>query len=463
MSRKRAPLVILVLFLCLFILSPATADDATTLYQQALDLYYKGKNEDALTLVEKSLALNAKSSNSWNLKGMILNSMGRYQDAVNAYDEAIALKPTSHIAYNNKGNALKNLVRYEEALEAYNKALAINPTYVPAYTNRGNLFSRLGRYDEAVKSLESALSYDPHYSLAWYSLGLVYQKMDRHQDAVVSFDKAIAEDPGYKEAYYAKGVSLVKLGQTDAAGVAFNRVLELDPSHADAKNQLNQIAGQKTENTELVPNIPFEAGSFDLGGVIIIILVLAGATGGLLIWKFRGSLIKSKGTVPITPSPSSPEYPVAPLPGTSGREHKHDIFISYSSKDKPVADAVCAHLEARKIKCWIAPRDLLPGILYQEGIIRAIEESRIMVFIFSSHSNSSPHIIRELTKAVSSGVIIIPFRIEDILPSKAMEYLISAPHWLDAITPPLEAHIRTLGDTIEGLLHSAQETGEKVS
>src|SRR5713101_8280389 len=39
----------------------------------------------------------------------------------------------------------------------------------------------------------------------------------------------------------------------------------------------------------------------------------------------------------------------------------HDVFISYSSKDKPVADAVCAGLEGRGIRCWAAPRDILPG------------------------------------------------------------------------------------------------------
>jgi hypothetical protein len=38
----------------------------------------------------------------------------------------------------------------------------------------------------------------------------------------------------------------------------------------------------------------------------------------------------------------------------------HDVFISYSSKDKTVADSVCAKLEQEKISCWIAPRDILP-------------------------------------------------------------------------------------------------------
>ena len=51
----------------------------------------------------------------------------------------------------------------------------------------------------------------------------------------------------------------------------------------------------------------------------------------------------------------------------------HDVFISYSSQDKPVADAVCAGLEAAKIRCWIAPRDVRPGMDYASEIIEAIK------------------------------------------------------------------------------------------
>ena len=130
----------------------------------------------------------------------------------------------------------------------------------------------------------------------------------------------------------------------------------------------------------------------------------------------------------------------------------HDIFISYSSEDKPIADAICNHLESQKIRCWVAPRDILPGMNYQESIIDAIDSSSIMVLVFSSHSNKSPHVLTEVNEAMSNGVIIIPFRIEDILPSKAMKYLISIPHWLDAMTPPLEQHIQELAETIRILL-----------
>lgn len=130
----------------------------------------------------------------------------------------------------------------------------------------------------------------------------------------------------------------------------------------------------------------------------------------------------------------------------------HDVFISYAQQDKPIADAVCAKLESRNIRCWIAPRDVPPGSDFPEAIIDGIEGGRVIVLIFSSHANNSPHVIRELTNAVNKGRIIIPFRIEDVVPSKSMEYLISVPHWLDAVTPPLEHHIEVLAKTIECII-----------
>ncbi|HEX4485985.1 MAG TPA: toll/interleukin-1 receptor domain-containing protein [Terriglobales bacterium] len=130
----------------------------------------------------------------------------------------------------------------------------------------------------------------------------------------------------------------------------------------------------------------------------------------------------------------------------------HDVFISYSSKDKTVADAVCARLEARGIRCWIAPRDVQPGQPYGEEIIDAIHGSKTMVLVFSSNANASPHIPKEIERAVSHGVSIIPFRVEAVAPAKSLDYFISSVHWLDAITPPLESHLETLANTLLAVL-----------
>ena len=132
----------------------------------------------------------------------------------------------------------------------------------------------------------------------------------------------------------------------------------------------------------------------------------------------------------------------------------HDVFISYAAEDKQIADAACAAVESNGIRCWIAPRDVLPGTTYGKAIINAIRQSRILVLVFSSASNSSPQVMREVERAVNKGLIIIPLRIEDILPSEDIEYFISTSHWLDAFTPPLEAHLKHLAETVSTLLGS---------
>lgn len=135
----------------------------------------------------------------------------------------------------------------------------------------------------------------------------------------------------------------------------------------------------------------------------------------------------------------------------------HDVFISYASKDKPIADAVCATVEANGIRCWIAPRDVLPGMVYGKAIIRAISESQILVLVFTSASNSSSQVMREIERAVNRGLIIIPLRVENILPSEDIEFFISSSHWLDAWTPPLEAHLNQLAKTVSILLKPPSE------
>jgi len=130
----------------------------------------------------------------------------------------------------------------------------------------------------------------------------------------------------------------------------------------------------------------------------------------------------------------------------------HEVFISYSSQEKHIADAACAALEAQRISCWIAPRDILPGVEYGGAIIDGISQCQILVLIFSTSADRSPQVRREVERAVSKHKTIILFRVEDAKPSGSMEYSLSNTHWLDALTPPLEDHLSKLCETVAQLL-----------
>jgi TIR domain len=94
----------------------------------------------------------------------------------------------------------------------------------------------------------------------------------------------------------------------------------------------------------------------------------------------------------------------------------------------------------------------VPGLDWGAAIIDAINDAKVMVLIFSSSANTSKQIKREVERAVSKGVTLIPLRIEDVPLGKTLEYFISSEHWMDALSRPLEPHVDRLADAIRALL-----------
>jgi TIR domain len=130
----------------------------------------------------------------------------------------------------------------------------------------------------------------------------------------------------------------------------------------------------------------------------------------------------------------------------------HDVFLSYAAADKATALEVVKGLEDHGIRCWIAPRDIPAGSEYGEQIIEAVKGARVFVVIFSASANTSPHVRREVERAVSAEKTIVPFRIENVEPTGAMEYALGNTHWLDALSRPLGPHIATLLATAQRML-----------
>ena len=109
-----------------------------------------------------------------------------------------------------------------------------------------------------------------------------------------------------------------------------------------------------------------------------------------------------------------------------------------------VADAACAALESAGIRCWIAPRDIPPGDDWSAASIRAIDQSKVMVLIFSSNANESTEIPREVQRAANRKVRIVTVRIDGAEPAEALEYYLGAVQWFDALPPPVENHLQRL-------------------
>jgi hypothetical protein len=129
-----------------------------------------------------------------------------------------------------------------------------------------------------------------------------------------------------------------------------------------------------------------------------------------------------------------------------------DVFVSYSSYDKTWANAACSVMEQHRIRCWIAPRDITPGDEWGASIIKGLKACRLMVLVFSRHANASAQVRREVERAISRGMTVLPVRVEDIQPDGAMEYALGNTHWLDAFTPPVEQKLELLARSVLTLL-----------
>lgn len=112
---------------------------------------------------------------------------------------------------------------------------------------------------------------------------------------------------------------------------------------------------------------------------------------------------------------------------------KYDVFISYSSKDKEIADFLCKKIEESDLKCWIAPRNETAGMSYARQILQAINDSSVVLVCFSKYANSSAHVESEIDNAFGAGKVIIPFRIDNCEMSAELKYYLNKKHWLNGI------------------------------
>jgi formylglycine-generating enzyme required for sulfatase activity len=124
------------------------------------------------------------------------------------------------------------------------------------------------------------------------------------------------------------------------------------------------------------------------------------------------------------------------------------IFVAHSSVDQDTAQQMLQFLEARGIRCWIAPRDIPLGQQWAEAILDAIEEASAMLLVFSANSNDSPQVLREVERAVSMRVPIYPVKIEDVEPCRAMEYYLSSHQWKEVFKGDVEEKLTHLVPTI---------------
>jgi TolB-like protein/Flp pilus assembly protein TadD len=139
-----------------------------------------------------------------------------------------------------------------------------------------------------------------------------------------------------------------------------------------------------------------------------------------------------------------------PEPATAqGPSASCDVFVSYASQDVAVANAIVAALERHGLRCWIAPRDVVPGSLYADGIVRAITGAKVFALVLSEHAIASTHVGKEIERASSNRRPIIALR-TDLAPlTPSFQYFLSESQWIDVGAGGMDAASAKLVEAVQ--------------
>jgi hypothetical protein len=121
------------------------------------------------------------------------------------------------------------------------------------------------------------------------------------------------------------------------------------------------------------------------------------------------------------------------------------VFVSYSSKDSSQVRRIVGELEKRGRLCWMAPRDIPPGVpSWAEPIVTAIASSKLMLVLLTEHSIPSVEVLREVTLAADEKVPLLGVSLDATRLSPGLRYYFVAGQRLDVAQLGIDEQVRSI-------------------
>ena len=171
-------------------------DHPRALHYAGLLAHQQGRNEEALALIERSIALVPDQADWYSNLGIVLQSDQRLDSAIASYRRAIEIDPGHANAYNNLAVLLRATGQPVEAEAAYRAAIRLNPEHIDAYTNLGILLNGLKRTKEASACYCKAITLRPKHPEARKLLALAHCTLGEVDEATKILERWLEEEPG---------------------------------------------------------------------------------------------------------------------------------------------------------------------------------------------------------------------------------------------------------------------------
>lgn len=203
------------LLMSCFLVSPAFSQSGDVSYEDKLKKY----RADSLAAVKKNELKQQKQKEIQAKNAVLIESNNalaaykrkRYQQAVTLCDKAIAMDAEYAKAYYIKGIAQKKLRKYKESVSSLQLAVEKNPNNAAAFFALGGAFDIIGKVDEALKAYDDCIAVNQGYYKAYYQAGLVHMNKKKSYEKAIEYLKTASEkNPKYDKAFNGWGDALIK-------------------------------------------------------------------------------------------------------------------------------------------------------------------------------------------------------------------------------------------------------------
>ncbi len=184
----------------------------------------RGRYDEAIVDLERSLLDQRDNAQSWWWLGLALDGKDNIVRAKSAFDNAIRidanltrladgtryavqnptdkvlvmppvmgeLKPSgTPLQHKEAGNGLMQKNDIAGALAEFNSALRLDPNYTDALNNRANVYMRQGKSDLALADINRALEVEPGHRVAWLTRSRIYSSVGERKLALGDLDNAV--------------------------------------------------------------------------------------------------------------------------------------------------------------------------------------------------------------------------------------------------------------------------------
>ncbi|MDD4149111.1 MAG: tetratricopeptide repeat protein [Bacteroidales bacterium] len=186
-----------------------------------------------------------QSSESYFVKGLILNETQAYDEAIKALRKSIEYNTENWQAYN-----LLGMIYYRKddplGIEYFVTAVRLFPNNLEIRFNAGLVFQHFKMFDKAIDEYDYVISADSSYYQAYFNKGYVYiNGIGNYESAVENFTAAIKIDSNATKAWYNRGVAYEMMGKLKLAELDYRKALEILPNYELAVNALNDVIAKQ--------------------------------------------------------------------------------------------------------------------------------------------------------------------------------------------------------------------------